>query len=295
LLFALAVVGCRGAATRPGPPITIAADARVEQQLLAELTAQYLRGQGYAVEIKTGLHAEWMVRKALEAGNVGLVWQETGQVWHSYLNHDQPVTNEAELFRRVREEDRLHGIVWLNPCDWSARMSLIVTNDMAAVYRLATIADLAQHISRSEPDLALCVPEALYDSPWGIRGLERVYSFRFKAARVRHMTHNEAYEGLLDGSCAIALGYSKDISPYDGRLVALRDARAFFSASSLAPTLHVSTLSAYPELERVLAELTAKLDARSLAAMEQQISSGQRRADRLARQFLRDAGLLAGR
>ena len=291
-LLLLLVAGCRTTPSRADQPIIIAADARTSQQLLAELTAQFLRDRGYAVEIRTGLQEEWMTRKALETGRVGLVWQETGHTWHAHLNHDQPITSETELFRRVKEQDRLNRIIWLNPCNWSARMSLIVARETAADLRLASITDLAHHISRTDPNLALCVPEDLYDTPWGIRGLERVYRFRFKESLVRFMDHGDAYQGLLDKRCHVAVGYGRELSPYDGALVALRDANAFFPASSLAPTVHASVLGEYPEMERILAELTASLDARSLALMEQQLNAGQGRLDRVAQQFLRDAELV---
>lgn len=295
LLLALAAVGCGGPPARSGPTISIAADARVEQQLLAHLTAQLLQDRGYSVQIETGLQAEWMVRRALESGRVGLAWQETGRVWHNYLNHDMPVTDEAQLYRQVRDQDRLNGIIWLTPFDWSARLSLIVADEMAATHGLATVADLAQYIAHTDPDLVLCTPEELYAAAWGIHGLERVYGFRFQAAQVRYMAHEEAYAGLLTGVCDVALGYGKDVQAYDGALVALRDARAFFPASSLAPTIHVSVQSAYPELERVLAELTAALDPAHLASMEQQVAAGAARPERLAQRFLQEAGLLSGR
>ncbi len=295
VLLGVLLSSCGGPAVRSGPTIVIAADARIEQQLLAQLTAQFLRDRGYPVEIQTSLHAEWMTRRALESGRVGLVWQETGRVWHAYLGHDMPITNEAELFRRVRDEDRLNGIIWLSPCSWSARMGVIVTNEMAAAQRLASIDDLAQHVRRGEPSLVLCVPEELYTSSWGVRGLERIHGFQFDPTQVRHMSLEEAYAELLTGGCDVALGYRKDISAYGGTLVTLRDAQTFFSASSLAPTIHVSIQSAYPELERTLAELTAALDATSLVAMEQQAGTGRARPERIAQQFLRQAGLVTQR
>ncbi len=295
VLVALAVGGCSGRAARPGPTIVLAADGRAEQQILAQLTAQFLRDRGYSIRIETGLHAEWMTRRALEAGNVGLVWQETGSAWHTYLNHDLPVSNEAELYRRVREEDYPKGIVWLAPCEWSARIGLVIADQAAADYSLASIADLAQHVRRFEPDMVLCVPEELYTSPWGIRGMENVYGFRFQTASVHLTSPDEAYQGLLEGQCGAALGYTKDVALYGGELVTLRDSLGFFSASSLAPTIHASVANAYPELERVLAELTGELDAGSLAAMERELTAGNERAERLARQFLQSTELIGRR
>lgn len=274
------------------PPIIIAADERPEQRLFAELTAQFLENRGYDVKIEHGLPAEWMTRKALEAGSVGLVWQETRHVWHTYLHHDQPIPNEGELYQRVKQEDFANGILWLAPCPWSARMGLIVARDKAAAHGLVTIDDLAGYISKVNPDLVLCTPQDLYGSLWEIRGLERAYRFTFKAALVRFMTHEEAYQGLLEGSCDVALGYPKDVAAFDGALVALRDSRAFFSASNWAPTIHASVGREYPELERVLAELVNALDAKSLATMKQRLEAEKARPDRLAAQFLRSAGLL---
>lgn len=292
LLCALLAIGCAAQATLPGRPIVIGAHAQTEQLLLAELTAQFLRSRGYAVEIHTGLHQEWMTRRAIAAGGVGLVWQETGWAWHTHLGRDLPIADEAELHFRVREQDQLNGIVWLSRLPWSARMSLIVASEYAAAKRFISIADLAHHISRVDPNVTLCAPQELVDSPSGIRGLERAYGFRFRPALVRAMTHGQAYTALLAGECDVALGYAKDLSPYGNALIPLIDGRAFFPASSLAPTVHASLLAEYPELERTLADLTAALPADSLAAMQRQMDARQGTPDRLARQFLRDAGLL---
>ncbi len=262
--------------------------------MLAELTVQLLQARGYSV-VERSLPANWMVRQALEAGNVHLAWQESAHVWHVTLGHDLPIRSESELLRRVKTEDRLKSIMWLNPLPWSARMAVIIRAEDAAARNLASIPDLAHYISRVDPNPVLCVPEELYDTTHGIRGLERVYQVRFKREHVRFMSHSDAYQALVEKDCDVALGYAKDVTPYGGELVSLRDAKAFFPASSTVPTIHMSALQEYPELERIMAELTDALTQHRLADMERQFASGDDTRTRLATRFLRESGLVSAR
>ena len=110
--------------------------------------------------------------------------------------------------------------------------------------------------------------------------------------RITFLSGDDIYAAAEHGECDALLGTAKDAVLYDGAFAVLRDSRAFFSASSLAPTLHVAPASEYPELEVILGGLSASLDATTLARMERLVATGEARADRVAEEFLQAAGLI---
>ncbi|NLT74573.1 MAG: hypothetical protein GXX94_10370 [Chloroflexi bacterium] len=288
----LGLAGCRVSVSTQSVPVIIAAHPDPEQQLLAALTAGLLRDRGYPVIERVNLQSDWHVRQALTAGSVQIAWQDTGNVWFTYLGHDQPIANETSLYRSVKSEDYRHGVIWLTPLPWSTRQSILVRSDRAAEANLATISDLAQHISRVDPGWVLCAPTGSVSDLRGVAGLQRVYGFRISAGNIQEMEASETVQAVVEGQCDGTIGAAKDLALHDTPLVLLRDDRAFFSAAALAPTVHVSTINQYPELEHIIGRLTASLDYDTLARLERQAVSGDQSYARIAETFLKHVGLI---
>ncbi|MHB1319504.1 MAG: glycine betaine ABC transporter substrate-binding protein, partial [Anaerolineae bacterium] len=142
------------------------------------------------------------------------------------------------------------------------------------------------------PQMTMCVPQSVATGVRGIAGLQRVYGFSFLPGNVREMSSDEAMTAVLEGTCGCTVGSAKDLALYQGQLTQLRDSSAFFSASSLAPTLHVTAMNQYPELERILGGLTAALDQSTLAGLEREAAQGRQSSTRVAERFLAQAGLI---
>lgn len=292
LASALPLSGCRTAVSPRSVPVIVGAYPDPQQQMLAALSISLLRAEGFTVVERTDLQSEWHVRQALEAGSVHLAWQDSGTVWFTYLGHDRPVSSETSLFRDIKAEDYMHDVVWLTPLPWSTRQSIVIRADRAAERNLASIADLAQYISRVDPQMTICVPQPVAAGIRGIAGLQRVYGFSFLPGHVREMPSEEALAAVLDGTCDCTVGSVKDLALYQGQLTLLRDSSAFFSASSLAPTLHVTAINQYPELERILGGLTSALDLRTLADLEREVAQSRQSISRVAERYLTQAGLI---
>jgi osmoprotectant transport system substrate-binding protein len=288
----LALCSCRAAVSTRSVPVVVAAYPDPQQQMLAALSIVLLRAEGFSIVERTRLQGEWHVRQALEAGSVHLAWQDSGTVWFTYLGHDQPVSSETSLFRNIKAEDYTHDIIWLTPLPWSNRQSIVIRADRAAASRLSSIADLAQHISRVDPQMTICIPQPLATGTRGIAGLQRVYGFSFQPDNIREMASADALAAVLDGTCDCTVGSVKDLALYQGQMVILRDSSAFFPASSLAPTLHVTAINQYPELERILGGLTDALDQKTLAGLEREAVQGRQTYLRVAERYLATIGLI---
>ncbi|MBM3188258.1 MAG: hypothetical protein FJZ90_05990 [Chloroflexi bacterium] len=286
------------AACKPDPrkavPIVVASARSAEQQLLGQVTIVYLRELGYQIEDKTSLGSSAMVRRALEAGNVDLCWEYTGVTWGEHLARDQPIMDSDELYRRVREEDLGKGIVWLPPSATRYTPVLAMEKGRAAERKLTSISQLADYINKVNPDVRLCTPPELHDTARGIRGLERVYSFRFKPGLIRHVSAERGFEQLRTGLCDCAFGYTTEAASVQG-LQWLRDDRAFSPASDLAVGVRASVLGALPELEPELVRLAKAITQENLARLASQAAAPDVKLETIARRFLSDQGLIGRR
>lgn len=272
--------------------VTVASAKTPEQMVLGQLTLLTLNAAGYAVVDRVGFADEWAVRRALEAGTVDVVWAYTGDVWTSWLGHDQPIADAGELYRRVRDEDRWNGILWLPPAPCERSAGLVMTEKLAAGYKVRTVSDLARLLASREPDLTLCAPEWFYEQAGGLRGLERVYQLYFAPDKRYRRSIEEGYAGLRRGECDCALGYGNDVEVIGGELRMLRDDKGFFLASSLAVAVRAATAQEFPDLQQHLAELTQLLDEQAMAELYGRTAIRGESPRRAAQRFLKERGLL---
>jgi osmoprotectant transport system substrate-binding protein len=298
LLALVAIVGPVGCQPnlRQRMPITVASSKTREQLVLGHMTVLVLEAAGYRVVNQVGLGDEWAVRRALEVGKVDMVWAYTGDVWSRALGRDLPITNPGELYRRVRDEDRLRGVSWLSPTPCDRTPGLVMPEAVAESYNISTISDLARVLARTDPNLRLCVPEwfRLQDAG-GLRGLEQVYSLGFRPDAMRTLGVEESYDALKAGeaaTCDCALGYSNDVAVIGGGLHMLRDDRRFFQTSTLAVGVRTATLQEFPELQQHLSELTQILTGRAMADLYRQTAIEGEDPKRAAERFLREHDLI---
>lgn len=280
-----ALVGCADAG-RGETRIVVAGGDSPEQVLLGALTVEALEGLGYRVVDKTSLGSPWVVRRALEAGNVDLWWEYTGDTWMVHLAHDRPIPDPAELYERVREEDAARGITWLPPAPCLHTMGLVMAADEARARGIASIGDLAVHVARVDPFTRVCTPEGLYGLAGGVRGIERVYGVRFNPEYLVYGSIEEGYARVAAGECLCAIGYSRDVGLITHDLVVLADDRAFFQASNLAVAVRTPVLEALPGLEDDLMRLSALLTREAMTGMLREVTADGEKPEAVARRFL---------
>jgi len=290
-LLVVALAGCRGGA-RDDTAIVVAGGDSPEQVLLGKITLLVLREEGYGVVDKTALGSPWVVRRALEAGNVDLSWEYTGDTWLVHQGHDRPVADPTEAYQLVAEEDATRGISWLAPAPCRHTMGMVMRREDAAALGIGSIGDLARHVAQVDPFTPLCTPEELYGPAGGVRGIERVYGVRFNPDYVRHGSIEEGYARVAEGECLCALGYSLDAGLITHDLVVLTDDRAFFQASNLAVGVRTPVLEAHPGLEETLTELAGRLTRDAMASMLRAVVVDEEKPEGVARRFLVAEGLL---
>lgn len=289
LMLCITIMGCREEADTP---IIVASADSPEQVLLGALTVQALRGQGYRVVDKTSLGSPGAVRQALEAGQVDLCWEYTGDTWMVHLGHDRPISDPVQVYERVRETDAARGITWLPPAPSQNTMGLVMARDQARSLGITSISDLAGYVARVDPFIALCTPQERYGLAGGVRGIERVYNVRFNPRYVVYGSIEEGYARVARGECFCAMGYSLDVGLVTHDLVVLVDDRTFFQASNLAVAVRTPVLEALPGLEEDLTRLSALLTQEAMMAMLRDVAIKGENPEVVARRFLAAEGLL---
>jgi osmoprotectant transport system substrate-binding protein len=115
-ILALAAV-CVGAVAVAGyaqaTTIVVGGKDFTEQLLLAEMTTQLLKHEGFDVDKKDGLGSQ-VLRDAQVNGQVDVYWEYTGTSLVAY-NKIAARMNAADTYKKVKELDAKLGLTWLNP------------------------------------------------------------------------------------------------------------------------------------------------------------------------------------
>jgi osmoprotectant transport system substrate-binding protein len=272
-------------------PVVVASGDSSEQLVLGKMTVQTLKTAGYTAIDKTGLGSPQVVRAALDAGNVDLCWEYTGDTWMVHLGHDFPIADPQEVYEKVRGEDALNQISWLAMAPCQHVLALLMREKDALDLEISTVSDLARYMAGRDPNLRLCIPPEFYSRGLGIQGLESVYRLRFVEGGVRQVPMQEGYQALQRGDCDCALGLSADKEIQALGLTVLKDDRGFFQASNLAVAVRTPILQQLPNLERTLARISALLTQEAMAELQREVIAGDK-PETVARRFLAKNGVI---
>ena len=291
LICVILLGGCKPT-TRQRTKVVVSSAKTPEQLVLGEMTVVALKDAGYNVVDRTGFGSSWMVRKALDAGNVDICWEYTGESWTVHLGHDYPIADPHELFQKLQDEEALQGITWLALAPCQHTLGLVIRREVAQEQQITRLTDLARYVNQVNPDIALCVPEGVLDQASGIRGVERVYGLSFDRDRIRVMSIEDGYEALLGGECDCATGFATDVTIVDEGLFFLEDDKGFFQASNLAVAVRTPVLEELPALEQTLTAISALLTQEAMAEMYRQVVIEGDRPEVVAKRFLTENGLI---
>jgi osmoprotectant transport system substrate-binding protein len=103
-----------------------------EQTVLAEITSQYLRANGFDVRVTGGLGSN-IARRPRRSGQLDLIWEYTGVslVAYNHIDERMPNATPPTPGERTRREK---GLVWLTPSKFSNTYALGLPKKVAEAY-----------------------------------------------------------------------------------------------------------------------------------------------------------------
>lgn len=283
--------------------VTVGAANFPESEILGQLYAQILQEHGVEVNFQGGIGARDVYLAALEAGDIDIVPEYSGNAAQFYAA-GQP--EEEKLAPGATAEDVENVLVGVLPDGVEAgeaapaesKDSYRVSATFAEEHDLRTLEDLARLAETQTINLA-GNPE-LEARPYGPKGLEQVYGV--PADKIQFTAISDGggpltVGALKDGSVDVADIYTTspvlDRSGNELDVVELEDTKRLILSQHVIPLLRTESFDGVSqEAKDALVEMQKALTTEDLKAMNQR-NSGAEKAEPavIAKDWLRDRGL----
>ncbi|MFY0731177.1 glycine betaine ABC transporter substrate-binding protein [Pseudomonas sp. NFX15] len=282
------VLLCAGFAQAAEKPlIRIGARVFTEQTLLAEITAQYLRTQGYDAQVTGGLGSN-LARSAQESGQLDMVWEYTGVSLVSY-NHVTEKLDSQQSLARVTELDAKKGLAWLSPSKFSNTYALALPEKIAAEYpQVQTISDLDRVLRAEAKDNPLVALDTEFaNRSDGLAGMVKLYDMDLTRKNIRQMDAGLVYTALRNGQVFAGLVYTTDGRLSAFKLKLLADDKHYFPDYTAAPVIRQAYLDAHPKLAEQLKPLAELFDDETMRQLNARVDVDHQSPSSVAADFLR--------
>lgn len=275
----LLLTGCG----RPADQIVVASKNFTEQVILGEIISQHLEHRlGKKVVRRLNLGGTLIAHQALVTGEIDLYPEYTGTGAAAILKQDAPKSS-AELLRQVRESYRTRfGIEWLDPLGFNNTFAMVVRGDRARASNLRRISDAA----REAGGWTLGVGYEFESRQDGLRALDQTYGLHW-TARPKTMDLGLLFRALTDSQVSMIAANSTDGLLSKEDFVTLEDDRSAFPAYEACILVRHELRSKKPQFIGVLAELSGKLDSRTMQKLNFLVDVEHRPIGDVAAEFLR--------
>ncbi|GAA0322149.1 ABC transporter substrate-binding protein [Kineococcus aurantiacus] len=282
-------------AADPGSSSSSSADASTvivgsanfpESELLAEMYAQVLEGEGVTVQRKFNIGARELYLKALDDGSIDLLPEYNGALLAYYLKGDAPEgVSSPETVLAALKEQLPDGLEVLDQSAAEDKDSLTVSAETKAKYDLTSIADLAPVAG----DLVMGAGPEFQERYQGLVGLKELYGVEFKEFKPLDVGGPLTVAGLKDGSIQVGNLFTTDSAITTNRFVVLEDPKNLFLAQNVLPLIRSSKNT--DAITTALNAFSAKLTTDNLTTYLAKVSVDKQDSATVAKAFLTDNGL----
>jgi len=246
-----------------GAPLTVTSKNFTEQLVLGKIAVIAATAAGFTVTDLSNLPGSQPARQLLVSGSADMMWEYTGTAWLSYLHQSEVIPEPAAQWQAVHDLDLANGLTWGAPAPLNNTYALAIRSEAAA--GLGGITSLSQLKDLPVSDRTFCL-EAEFNSrtdgftPMLARyGLTRGSADGVPDANIGIYDAGAVYSATDSGDCNFG-----EVFTTDGRIDALgltilTDDAGYFPAYNVAPVFSSETLSRYPGLADVFAQISPRL------------------------------------
>lgn len=255
-----------------GVPITVGSKDFTENILLGYIAEYALEAAGMKVEDLTDIEGSNSSRLAETSGQIDMMWDYTGTGWISYLGHDDTIADPVKMFDAVRAEDLKQGIDWIDLAPMNDTYAIAESQAVHQKYGVTTLSQLAALAKRDPSAATFCLETEFASRNDGFPGLVKAYGMNIPNSQIQILDTGAVYEATADAkSCNFGEIFSTDARTISLHLTVLADDRKFFPSYNAAVTIRKSYLDQHPQVEQVLAPVSAKLTNQAVINMSYQV------------------------
>jgi osmoprotectant transport system substrate-binding protein len=259
-----------------------------ESFLLGEIFAQQIEGHtNLKVDRRFYLAGTYICQQAILSGRIDLYPEYTGTALTAILK--QPASGErAELYQRVKSEYEHRFGLTLGPAlGFNDTFAMEIRGEDARRLNVKTLSQAAAFA----PQWRAGFGYEFMERPDGYRGLVATYGLHF-AEQPRIMDLGLLARALKDHQIDLAGGNTTDgLIPVLGLFV-LEDDRHYFPPYEAVPVIRQQTLQQYPEVAKVLAQLSGKISDDEMQRLNYAVEGQHRDATEVAHEFLKSKNLV---
>jgi osmoprotectant transport system substrate-binding protein len=175
----------------------------------------------------------------------------------------------------------------LEPTQVNDSQGLVTTKKVAEKYNLYTVSQLAN----LAPRLRMAAVPEFEEREDGLKGLKKFYGgFNFKSIKL--YDYGVKYRVLLNGEADVTVGFTTDGDLTNPNLVLLKDDKRFWPPYYVAPVVRADLLQKDPGIEKVLNEVSSKIDSKKMQQLNAEVDIQKREYTEVAKEFLQKEGIL---
>jgi osmoprotectant transport system substrate-binding protein len=264
----------------PRSTIVVASKNFTEQVLLGEIAAQQIeRRLSVHVDRKLNLGGTLLAHQALLSGQIDVYPEYTGTALTAVLK--QPPTADANaafqtVSRMYLDQFRLK---WLDPLGFNDTFAMAVRSADANALSAPTLTAAASREWR------LGVGYEFLTRADGLIRLNDTYHLRWRGDP-KTMDLGLLYQALEQSQIDIAAANSTDGLLSSSRFTVLADDRHAFPSYQACFVVRIAAISKEPRLETALAELSGKLDEKTMRELNRRVDQDHEPVVQVAHDFL---------
>lgn len=289
------IVACLSAITfstaYASDPVVISSKIDTEGSVLGELIIQTLERGGVPTEDRLQLGGTSVVRSALEAGEIDLYPEYTGNGAFFFDMTDSPVWNSAEdAYQTVKQRDAAQGLIWLKPASANNTWAMSIREDVATANGLTTLDDLADYVNQGG-EFKFAASAEFVESAQALPAFQDAYGFELSDDQLLVLsggntaaTMRAAAQQTSGVNGAMTYGTDGGLSALG--LVVLEDIKGVQPVYQPSPVVRAEVLDAYPEIETLLNDVFATLDLVTLQTLNADVAVNGFSPDQVASDYL---------
>ena len=239
------------------------------------------------VELKSGFGNTSFNFNALKSGDVDIYPEFSGTAVFTFLN-ETPVNNNAEdVFNQAQKGMKTKfKMIMLKPMKYNNTYAIAVSKKFADENNLKAISDLA----RVKDKIKAGLTREFNDREDGYLGLKKLY--QFEIPNIKEFEPKLRYVAVQSGDINLIDAYSTDPELAQYNMIILKDDKHLFPPYQGSPIMREETLKKFPELKKILEKLSGKISDEEMSAMSYRVSVKGEKAEDVAREYLKNAGII---
>jgi len=293
-LLALALVaaacgsGDDAASPEEGPAIVVSSFDFGESEILAEIYAQAMEAEGYAIERSLRVGSREVLKPAIESGEVDFVPEYVGSALEVGFEQE-PTADTDETRDALITAFEPKGVAVLEAAPAQDKNGIVVTAATADSLDLEKVSDL----EGQSADLTFGGPPECPNRPRCLIGLQDVYGLEFAAFQALDVGGPLTVEALDGGAIDVALIFTTDGVIAARSFVLLEDDKGLQPAENVVPVIRQEILDAYGgDLENLINDVSAKITTEELTELNRRAGIDREDPNAIATDWLSENGFI---